>query len=122
MQPLRSLLLMLSAGLMTACAVGPNYRPPDVDVSTEFLGKDGVTHRPARNKTELESWWAGFEDPLLTHFVDLALGQNLDIVQAAARVTQSRAALRQTDSALLPAGKIAASEKYIRCSRSLLRV
>jgi len=108
MQPLRSLLLMLSAGLMTACAVGPNYRPPDVDVSTEFLGKDGITHRPARNKTELESWWAGFEDPLLTHFVDLALGQNLDIVQAAARVTQSRAALRQTDSALLPAGTLSA--------------
>jgi NodT family efflux transporter outer membrane factor (OMF) lipoprotein len=45
---------------------------------------------------------------LLTHFVDLALGQNLDIVQAAARVTQSRAALRQTDSALLPAGTLSA--------------
>lgn len=108
MSPRRFLVLMLSAGLVAGCAVGPNYRSPDVDVSSRFLGKDGITHRSAQNNAELEAWWAGFEDPLLTRFVDLALGQNLDIAQAAARVTQSRAALRQIGSALLPAGTLSA--------------
>jgi NodT family efflux transporter outer membrane factor (OMF) lipoprotein len=108
MLPPRAIVLLLGAGFMAGCAVGPDYRPPAVDVSSRFIGQDRVADRNARTKTELEAWWAGFEDPLLTRFVGLALGQNLDIAQAAARVTQSRAALRQTNSVLLPAGTLSA--------------
>jgi NodT family efflux transporter outer membrane factor (OMF) lipoprotein len=46
---------------------------------------------------------------LLTHFVSLAVEQNLDIAQAAARVAQSRASLRYADAALLPSGNISVS-------------
>jgi NodT family efflux transporter outer membrane factor (OMF) lipoprotein len=102
------LVLLLGAGLIGACAVGPDYRPPNVTVSSEFVGRERMAHRDARNKTELETWWAGFEDPLLTRFVGLALEQNLDIAQAAARVAQSQASLRATDSALRPAAIVSA--------------
>jgi NodT family efflux transporter outer membrane factor (OMF) lipoprotein len=77
-------------------------------VSPRFLGQEGVAQRQIRSKADLQAWWSGFDDPLLTHFITLALEQNLDIAQAAARVAQSRASLRQADSALLPSANVSA--------------
>ena len=99
----RSLALLLSAGVLTGCAVGPDYRPPEIALSMTFLGQEGVDHRQVQHKADLAIWWATFDDPRLTHFVSLALEQNLDIAQAAARLAQSRASLRYADAALLPA-------------------
>ena len=100
--------LLLSVSLLTGCAVGPDYRSPDIAVSSRFLGQDGVAQREIRSKADLQAWWSGFDDPLLTRFITLALEQNLDIAQAAARVAQSRASLRQADSALLPSANVSA--------------
>lgn len=99
----RSLAFLLSVGVLTGCAVGPDYRSPEIALSPTFIGQKGVDDRPVQHKADLTIWWAAFNDPLLTHFVALALEQNLDIAQAAARVAQSRAALRYADAALLPA-------------------
>jgi NodT family efflux transporter outer membrane factor (OMF) lipoprotein len=94
--------------VLTGCAVGPDYSPPAIALSTRFLGEQAVEEREVRSATDLRAWWAGFEDPLLTHFVSLAVEQNLDIAQAAARVAQARASLRLADAALLPAGNVSA--------------
>src|SRR5207302_6735797 len=106
---LRPLTLLLSVGLMTGCAVGPDYRTPELDVSSRFLGQEGVADRDVQRKVDLDAWWAGFDDPLLTRFVSLALEQNLDIAQAAARVAQARASLRLADAALLPSANVSAT-------------
>jgi NodT family efflux transporter outer membrane factor (OMF) lipoprotein len=105
----RSLALLLSAGILTGCAVGPDYRVPDIALSSTFLGQQAVDRRSAQRQADLAVWWAAFDDPLLTRFISLALEQNLDIAQAAARVAQSRAALRYADAALLPAASVSAS-------------
>ena len=104
----RPVILLLSFSVLGGCAVGPDYRSPDIAVSSRFLGQDGVAHREAPSKADLQAWWTGFDDPLLTRFIALALDQNLDIAQAAARVYQSRASLRQADSALLPSANVSA--------------
>jgi len=104
-----SLALLLSAGILTGCAVGPDYRSPEIALSSTFLGQEGIDLRPVRRQADLTTWWAAFDDPLLTRFISLALEQNLDIAQAAARVAQSRAALRYADAALLPAANVSAS-------------
>ena len=106
---LRPLALLLSISLLTGCAVGPDYRSPEIDVSPRFLGQEAVAHRDVQSKADLEAWWAGFDDPLLTRLISLALEQNLDIAQAAARVAQSRASLRQADAALLPSANVNAN-------------
>src|ERR1043166_8575154 len=103
---LRPLALLLIVSILTGCAVGPEYRPPEIDISSRFLGQEAVAHREVQSKTDLNAWWAGFDDPLLTRFISLALEQNLDIAQAAARVAQSRASLRQADAALLPSATV----------------
>ena len=106
---LRPLALLLGVSLLTGCVVGPDYRSPEIDVSSRFLGQEGVAHRDVQSKADLKAWWAGFDDPLLTRFISQALEQNLDIAQAAARVAQSRASLRQADAALLPSANVSAN-------------
>jgi NodT family efflux transporter outer membrane factor (OMF) lipoprotein len=110
----RSLALLLSAGVLTGCAVGPDYKAPEIALSPTFLGQQGIDRRPVQHQADLTIWWAAFNDPLLTRFVALALEQNLDIAQTAARVAQSRAALRYADAALLPAANasISAARAY----------
>ena len=104
-----SLALLLSVGILTGCATGPDYQPPEIALSPSFLGQADVEHRPVQHKSDLSVWWAAFDDPLLTYFISLAREQNLDIAQAAARLAQSRASLRYADAALLPAGNLSAS-------------
>ena len=110
----RSLALLLSASVLTGCAVGPDYKAPEIALSPTFLGQQGIDRRPVQHQADLTIWWAAFNDPLLTRFVALALEQNLDIAQTAARVAQSRAALRYADAALLPAANasISAARAY----------
>jgi NodT family efflux transporter outer membrane factor (OMF) lipoprotein len=62
------------------------------------------------------AWWEGFDDPLLTRFVSLALEQNLDLARAAARVTQARAGLGAANAALLPMGTVSGSAARARQS------
>jgi NodT family efflux transporter outer membrane factor (OMF) lipoprotein len=104
----RSLAFLLILIVLTGCAVGPDYRPPEIALSARFLGKEALEHREVQSKADVRAWWAAFDDPLLARFVSLALEQNLDIAQAAARVAQSRASLRQTDAALLPSANVSA--------------
>jgi NodT family efflux transporter outer membrane factor (OMF) lipoprotein len=104
----RLLALLLGISALPGCAVGPDYRLPVIPMSSHFIGHDGVVHREAPSKADLRAWWAAFDDPLLTRFVALALEENLDIAQAAARVAQSRASLRQADAALLPSANVTA--------------
>ncbi|MEX2124903.1 MAG: TolC family protein [Woeseia sp.] len=102
------LALLLSVSVLTGCAVGPDYTPPEVAVSRGFHGQEDVVHRAVQSKADLQAWWAGFDDPLLTRLVSTALGQNLDIAQAEARVAQSRASLHQADAVLLPSANVSA--------------
>jgi NodT family efflux transporter outer membrane factor (OMF) lipoprotein len=104
----RSLAFLLSFVVLTGCAVGPDYKPPEIALSAPFLGQESVEHREVEGKADLQAWWAAFDDPLLARFVTLALEQNLDIVQAVARVAQSRASLRHADAALLPSANVSA--------------
>ena len=110
MLALRHALPLLSLTLLMGCAaVGPDYKPPEPNLPSHFLGREGVIQRDVQTKADLQTWWAGFDDPLLTRFIDLALESNLDIAQAAARLAQSRAALQQADAALLPSANVIAS-------------
>ena len=103
-----SLSLLLTASLLTGCAVGPRYQAPEIPLSAQFLGQDAVARREAQRTADLQRWWASFDDPALTRFVSLALEQNLELAQAAARVAQSRASLGVAGAALLPSGQVSA--------------
>src|SRR5439155_21296946 len=96
------IVLLLSAGLLAGCAVGPDYQSPDNSVTPRFLGQDGIERREIRSKADLQAWWAAFDDPMLTRFVALALDQNLDMALAALHVRHARAPVRLAEATLVP--------------------
>lgn len=99
--------LLLCVSVLAGCAVGPDYRRPDMPLSNHYIGQVAdINHSRVPSATELATWWQGFDDPLLTHFVQQALEQNLDLAQASARVLQARAGLGAANAALLPSGAV----------------
>lgn len=115
-----SLALFLTTTALAGCAVGPDYHRPELAAPPAYLGADAVLARSAPAITDQASenlaWWARFGDPVLTGLEEKALAQNLDIAQAAARVTQARASLRSADAALLPSATFSGSAAAVRQS------
>ena len=112
----RPLAALLAASLLSGCAVGPNYLQPGLPLPERFHGQQAAV-QPAGSgsrHTDLATWWTGFGDPQLARYVALALEQNLDLAQAAARVAQARAGLGAASAALLPIGTVSgqASRAY----------
>ena len=106
----RPLLLLLSAAVLSACAVGPDYRQPDVPLAQSYrVRPPAAAAAEAATPADLSVWWEGFNDPLLTRYVSEALAQNLDLAQATARIDQARARLGGANAALLPSATVSAS-------------
>ncbi len=102
----RLILILLSAGLLSNCAVGPEYKKAEMSLPDSFMGQSTLAHRSATADTDISKWWEGFGDPQLTQFIAIALEQNLDIAQAQARISQARSGLSAANAALLPSGNL----------------
>ena len=91
---------------LSACAVGPDYRPPQATSlgvpATYYQGADLQGVAPTVGDSELAQWWTRLNDPTLSALIDTAVANNLDIVQAQARLRQARESLAQTNAAFLP--------------------
>lgn len=102
MRPICTYVLVMSTGLLSGCAVGPDYQRPDAPLPDRYLtqprGAANITAHPPVSA----AWWDGFDDPLLSSFVSRALAQNLDLAQARARFAQARAGADAATAALLP--------------------
>nr|WP_294839878.1 efflux transporter outer membrane subunit [uncultured Methylotenera sp.] len=118
----RPVAVLLSAGFITSCAVGPDYKKPDIAFSNQYIGQTQLEKRKAQSNVELANadlatWWDGFSDPLLSRYVRLALEQNLNIAQATARIAQAKSGLGAAHAALLPSANVSA--QAIRNHQSL---
>jgi len=79
--------LALATVVLAGCAVGPNYRPPAVDVPFETRGQQ--TPVTPESLADL-SWWDVFGDPVLQDLIATAVAHNYDLQSAIARVEQAR--------------------------------
>jgi len=96
------LAILLPALLLSACAVGPNYKrpaalPPEQVRLTEALENGAVTPSPLPPQ-----WWQLFKDPELDRLVTQALAKNTDLRVAAANLQRARAVLSEAGAARLP--------------------
>ncbi|MGC6328535.1 efflux transporter outer membrane subunit [Rhizorhabdus sp. FW153] len=111
-RPLSSLRLPLLIGpvLLSACSVGPDYRPPAVSALKipDQFGSSGAIAAD-QDMVDLARWWDSFEDPVLSQLVNRAFTANLDIGVAAARLRQARATLRGTQGQALPTAGVSGS-------------
>jgi multidrug efflux system outer membrane protein len=94
--------LLVSGG----CAVGPDFHRPKPWMPGRYINpseaRTSQTSATAAEPIEIIQWWRTFNDPRLDSLVGLAVRQNLDLQQAAARLRQARASLGVATSALFP--------------------
>lgn len=107
--------LLLTSTLLTACAVGPEYRAPVLAASDA-----GWTQALATNSVpvDLAQWWSTLNDPVLQRLVDTALAQNLDLRQASARIDEARALRDWVAGRQLPEASVGASVNRRRQSEN----
>jgi multidrug efflux system outer membrane protein len=83
---------------VAGCKVGPDYQRPPAPTPPAWGWK---TAEP--NDEAIQSdWWELFQDPILNQLETQATGQNRQIQAALARIEQSRAIARITDSRFFP--------------------
>jgi outer membrane protein, multidrug efflux system len=85
-------LIILSALMLSACMVGPNYQRPVVQTPTAFHAASD-SQPPDAQATSFADlpWWEVFHDPQLQQLIRTALKQNYDLQLAVERVTAARA-------------------------------
>lgn len=105
----RILVILLGVNVLAGCVIGPEYKKPELQLSKDYLNKTSIEQRTSASNTDLQIWWEGFHDPLLSRFISLAFVQNLDLAQATARINQAKSGLRLADIALLPSGSLTAN-------------
>ncbi|MCM0752649.1 RND transporter [Brucella pseudogrignonensis] len=107
----KPLAVVFATLLLSGCVVGPEYERPNLFVPTTWTNTSG---REMLKPAELHQWWTKLNDPLLTSYVERAIGGNLDVAAAKARVREARASLRQETGALFPSLDSASSLKRTR--------
>ena len=83
------ILLMLSA-----CTVGPDYEVPNFKTNEWLDAKS--------NEKTIVKWWKQFNDPVLEQLITTVVSDNLDIIIAQERITESRALRAVARAPLIP--------------------
>ncbi|MGB6104274.1 MAG: efflux transporter outer membrane subunit [Pusillimonas sp.] len=112
--------------LLGACAVGPDYQRPDIDVGQSYkeldsgrLGEQVVGISTAQVKGWVPAqpgdaalrgdWWRMFGDPALSALMSTLQDANLNIIQAEAQYRQAQALLQSARSGFFPTVGVSAS-------------
>lgn len=85
--------------VLGSCALGPNYKRPEVQTP------DAWRNLPAAESESLANtpWWEVFQDPQLQELIKAALAENKDLKIAAERIEEARARYGFTKADLWPA-------------------
>ncbi|MFN5057953.1 MAG: TolC family protein, partial [Verrucomicrobiota bacterium] len=107
---MKPLPLILFAGLLAGCALGPDYQRPATPTAEAYpeAGKGGVAVRA--------EWWKSFDDPELDALVARAFAANTDLRQAVARVEEASAVLSEVEGAALPQVDASGTSQQIKIS------
>ena len=100
-------ILLLSASMLSGCAVGPNYHRPAVQTPPAFHGPDQSQRLQPQSASIADlPWWQVFHDPQLQELIRTALKQNYDLQLAVERVNAARAQVGITRSNEFPQGSL----------------
>lgn len=101
---------------LSGCAVGPDYKAPQVNAPASWAEPAAASSDAAT--PFVSDWWTTFNDPVLSSLVTRAVSANHDLRLAAARVTEARAARGVTASSFGPAVDAAGSATRSRRSEN----
>jgi len=97
------LILLLAAGFLGGCMVGPNYHRPAVQTPAAFrdLSENPQLQAQAASYADLP-WWQVFQDPQLQELIRTALKQSYDLQLATERISAARDQVAIARSSLFP--------------------
>jgi multidrug efflux system outer membrane protein len=112
----RSTAVLVAAGWLSGCTVGPNYHRPAVLVPQAFRAPNPLPAPQASSLADLK-WWEVFRDEKLQDLIRAALAANYDLRDAVVRVDEARANLSVTRSNQFPQFGASGSVNLSRLSR-----
>lgn len=90
---------LLSALIMSGCAIGPDYVRPDIAAPSAYLHQENNATTAVSTDTQ---WWKTFHDDTLNRLIDEALISNHDMLSSRASVEKLLGQFDQAKSYLYP--------------------
>ena len=88
---------LCSLVLLPGCLLGPDFQQPVVDTPPDFR------FEALEEKAEVDlKWWELFADETLHALVEIALAENRNVLMAASRIEEARAAMGFTKADSYP--------------------
>lgn len=106
---------LVLAAVLAACAVGPDYQPPDAPAGAASFAN--AAHGEFSGKSVDRAWWEQFRDRRLSRLEEQALRNNKDLKAAEANVREARALYLESGLDLLPT--VTARASYNEQKRSV---
>ena len=102
--------------MMAGCAVGPDYRRPELSIPGDFRGRAPDAPAGAQSLGDV-AWWEIFQDETLQSLIRTALEENYDLRIATARIFDARSRVTIARSAQFPDLSAAAAAPYTYITR-----
>lgn len=96
---MKKIAVLIAVSVLTGCVSTPAYQRPPVNLPAHW---QAGTHLVKSSAMPSGPWWRTFADPALDRLMQTALGDNLDLEVAAARIEQARAVSRINAAGALP--------------------
>lgn len=109
MRIVRGVLVAATFALLTACAVGPNYKRPAFDAATAYKEQDGWKPSEPNDALDRGAWWEIYNDEVLNGLETQINISNQNVLAAAASVEEARALVRQAQAGFWPQVSLNAS-------------
>ncbi|WP_246257945.1 efflux transporter outer membrane subunit [Pararobbsia alpina] len=106
--PLKATALLCAVAL-SACTVGPDYKPPLTDAPPTWKTDSYWRLAQPSHAAENLDWWKSFDEPVLDALEQRALAQNQTLAAAIAHYDQARATLANTSAQRIPEIDLSAS-------------
>jgi NodT family efflux transporter outer membrane factor (OMF) lipoprotein len=107
--------MLLLCSVLSACAVGPDYRPPQTPPSAQgaFASTAAASSVTAPAPPD---WWRLYDDATLDGLVQDALTQNADLKVAAANLLRALGVLQEARAGRFPATALTANDAWGKSS------
>lgn len=105
---------LVMIALLTGCAVGPDYKRPDIALPAAY--PDAARSAEAEQGKVSAEWWTLYNDATLNKLVASALHNNSDLHRAMAQIDEAEAVLAEASATLFPEIDLGASSSRSRSS------
>src|SRR5262249_17862328 len=104
--PVKPYLAVLTATLLSACTLGPDFVPPSANTQPSYVSAQDqampADQQLALGKPADAQWWKQFQSPALNGLIEQAASESRDLTAARARLAQAQEQITVARAALLP--------------------